>query len=89
VESSLQAPSTPNVDEIAGEVLAPATAEVEPIQVGDRVRFTNPDDSLSLRHLEVLELEVVDINQTMWLATCKLPNGITDSFALHTLRKIE
>jgi hypothetical protein len=81
--------SSAQVVTVDEDTIAPATAEAQLIQVRDRVRFTNPDELPGLRHLEALELEVVGINQTIWLATCKLPNGTTDSFGLGSLRKIE
>jgi hypothetical protein len=67
---------------------AQVTAD-EPLKVGDRVRFTNPEGLALLKHFEALELEVLHIVQTMPVATCKLPNGSKDIFGVNTLRKIE
>jgi hypothetical protein len=74
---------------VDNDVANTMSIEVESIQVGDRVRFTNPDKLPKLRHLEALDLEVVSVNQTILLATCRLPSGTAEPFGLRTLRKIE
>ncbi len=91
--SYLEAQSSPEVTEAtpesnrrAQEVSIEESENLPQFRSGERVQFTNPDSLPSLKHLEGVELEVVQINALV--AECRLPNGMIDMFAPHTLRKI-
>jgi hypothetical protein len=91
--SYLEAQSSPEVTEAtpepnrrAQEVSIEESENLPQFRSGERVQFTNPDSLASLKHLEGVELEVVQINALV--AECRLPNGVHDTFAPHTLRKI-
>jgi hypothetical protein len=90
--SYLEAQSSPEVTLATPEpnrrVQEPSIEESENLpqfRSGDRVQFSNPGNLPSLKNLEGIELEVVHINALV--AECRLPNGIIDTFAPHTLRK--
>jgi putative DNA primase/helicase len=86
-QASLPSQQPVEVAEIAQE-LAPATTELEPLQVNDVVVFTNPDNLLAFKKFENLSLTIITLIPLADLAQCKLPDNTTESFKMGTLKKV-
>lgn len=59
----------------------------KPLEVGDVVRYLNPDQLLFFKDLENIDLEILQIDTEGQLVTCKFPDGSEDTFALWALRR--
>lgn len=63
-----------------------APKKVEEFQVGDIVKFVNPDNLVGSKIYEILELKVVRVNP--YIIWCELPEGALKTFGVSTLCKI-
>jgi putative DNA primase/helicase len=85
-------PSLPSQEPVeVGEMaqkLAPATTELEPLQVNDVVIFTNPANLIAFKKFENLPMTIITLIPLADLAQCKLPDSTTESFKITTLRKL-
>jgi hypothetical protein len=86
-QPSLPSQQPVEVGEMA-QTLAPATTEIEPLQVNDVVMFTNPGNLIAFKKFENLAMTIIAIVSLAHLAMCKLPDNTTESFNISTLRKV-
>jgi hypothetical protein len=86
-QPSLPSQQPVEVGEMAQE-LAPATTELESLQVNDVVIFTNPANLIAFKKFENLPMTIIALVSLAHLAMCKLPDDTTESFNINTLRKV-